>query len=76
MMALIRQHLQAGKPLAASHGQSCLWRQALDEQHEGWPNFDVEVLGCHYENHYNDSAATRVAVSERSIIRVEWRADQ
>jgi len=63
-MTLIRQHLQAGKPLAgirtASHAFGA---SPKDEQHENWLNFDVDVLGCHYENHYNNNAGTRVAVS-------------
>ena len=55
MMALIRAHLAAGKPLAgirtASHAFGAT---PTDEEHEGWPTFDVEVLGGSYQGHYNN----------------------
>ena len=55
MMALIRNHLKAGKPLVgirtASHAFGA---QPPDDQHEGWPSFDTDVLGCSYQMHYNN----------------------
>lgn len=52
-MALIREHLRAGKSLAgirtASHAFSA---RPPDDQHVAWTNFDTEILGGHYENHY------------------------
>ena len=68
LMALIRAHLDAGKPLigirTASHAFGA---EAEDAQHEGWPSFDVDVLGCNYQNHYNNSgpnaAPTEVRIS-------------
>lgn len=56
MMDLIRRHLDAGKPLVAirtaSHGFDA---QPPDERHAAWPNFDREVLGGHYLNHYGNN---------------------
>ncbi len=56
MMALIRAHLDAGKPLVgirtASHAFAA---NPVDGQHEGWPGFDIDVLGCNYQNHYDNS---------------------
>ncbi len=55
MMALIRAHLQAGKPLVgirtACHAFGA---QPPDQDHEGWPAFDVDILGCSYQGHYNN----------------------
>ncbi len=55
MMRLIRDHLKAGKPLVgirtASHAFGA---QPADDRHEGWPEFDTEVLGCSYQMHYNN----------------------
>jgi putative membrane-bound dehydrogenase-like protein len=52
-MRLIREHLNAGKPLVgirtASHAFDA---KPPDENHAAWTNFDREVLGAHYENHY------------------------
>ncbi len=56
MMALIRAHLEAGKPLigirTACHAFGA---EPPDAQHEGWSTFDTDVLGCHYENHYGNN---------------------
>jgi putative heme-binding domain-containing protein len=56
MMALIRAHLEAGKPLigirTACHAFGA---KPVDAQHEGWPSFDVDVLGCNYQGHYSNS---------------------
>jgi type 1 glutamine amidotransferase len=63
MMALIRDHLNRGKPMAgirtASHAFGA---KPPDTQHEGWENFDSEVLGCKYQNHYANTATTRVRI--------------
>jgi putative heme-binding domain-containing protein len=52
-MALIRAHLNAGKPLVgirtASHAFDA---KPPDADHVAWTNFDREILGAHYENHY------------------------
>src|SRR6185369_8684385 len=55
MMDLIHEHLDAGKALVgirtASHGFDA---KPPDNQHSSWTNFDREVLGGHYENHYGN----------------------
>jgi putative heme-binding domain-containing protein len=68
MLALIRDHLDAGKPLigirTACHAFAA---DPVDAQHESWPTFDVDVLGCNYQGHYNnsgpDGAPTFVRIS-------------
>jgi type 1 glutamine amidotransferase len=56
MMAMIREHLKAGKPLVgirtASHAFGA---KPTDDLHEGWPSFDVDILGGSYQNHYNNA---------------------
>jgi type 1 glutamine amidotransferase/nicotinamidase-related amidase len=63
MLALIRNHLNAGKPLAgirtASHAFGA---KPEDDEHEGWQSFDLDVLGCNYQGHYGNNSATRVQV--------------
>jgi len=55
MMSLIRAHLRAGKPLigirTASHAFGA---DPPDNEHEGWRSFDREILGCSYQDHYNN----------------------
>ncbi|HLH54978.1 MAG TPA: PVC-type heme-binding CxxCH protein, partial [Verrucomicrobiae bacterium] len=55
MMALIRAHLEAGKPLigirTASHAFGA---DTPDGDHEGWRTFDRDILGCSYQDHYNN----------------------
>jgi putative heme-binding domain-containing protein len=59
MMALIRAHLDAGKPLigirTACHAFGA---KPADAQHEGWPSFDADILGCQYQGHYGNSGPT------------------
>src|SRR2546422_8552325 len=38
-----------------------LFRSA-DDLHEGWPEFDVEILGCNYQGHFENSSSARVRV--------------
>ncbi|HEX3987963.1 MAG TPA: ThuA domain-containing protein, partial [Verrucomicrobiae bacterium] len=68
MMALIRAHLDAGKPLVgirtASHAFAA---EPADSQHEGWPTFDVDVLGCNYQNHYNNSGPDAASTFVRIV---------
>jgi putative membrane-bound dehydrogenase-like protein len=56
MMALLRAHLKAGKPLVgirtASHAFGA---DPPDQEHEGWRTFDRDVLGCSYQDHYNNA---------------------
>lgn len=55
MMELIRRHVAAGKAIVglrtASHAFAA---PPPDDQHAAWPTFDTEVLGMHYEGHYDN----------------------
>ena len=68
MMALIRGHLNSGKPLAgirtASHAFGA---EPADARQEGWQTFDVEVLGCNYQGHYGKAATTQVKVVPAAV---------
>ena len=67
MMELIRGHLAKGKALigirTASHAFGA---DPPDSAHEGWRSFDRDILGCSYQDHYNNTglnaAATLVQV--------------
>lgn len=55
MMALLREHIAAGKAVAgirtATHGFDAAPASAdLDS----WSRFDIDILGGHYEGHYNN----------------------
>ncbi len=55
MMDLLRAHVAAGKPIVgirtASHAFDA---NPTNSEFASWPQFDVEVLGGHYEGHYNN----------------------
>ncbi|MBI3414908.1 MAG: ThuA domain-containing protein [Verrucomicrobia bacterium] len=55
VLDLVRQHVAAGKAVVgirtASHAFDAT---PPDAEHDSWPKFDLEVLGSHYENHYNN----------------------
>ncbi len=54
MLALLRQHLAAGKPLVglrtASHAFEL--RDHKEQTPRTWPDFDQEILGGQYQDHY------------------------
>jgi putative heme-binding domain-containing protein len=58
MLDLIRAHLKAGKPLVglrtASHA---FCPESAEAGHDRWCEFDTEVLGCKYENHYGNGGS-------------------
>ena len=60
-MALIRRHLNAGKPLVgirtASHAFDA---KPPDDRHAAWTNFDREILGGNYQNHYGKGPAVDI----------------
>jgi type 1 glutamine amidotransferase len=68
MMALIRAHLAAGKPLVgirtASHAFGA---EPPDAQHEGWPKFDQDVLGCNYQGHYGNADQPRISIVSKAL---------
>ncbi len=59
MIALLRAHLDAGKPLVgirtASHSFDA---KPMSENFASWHDFDVNVLGGHYEGHYGNKPPT------------------
>lgn len=65
----VRAHLAAGKPLVgirtACHAFALRPKDRLsDPKLAMWPEFDPEVLGGHYENHYGNGPKTVVTVAE------------
>src|SRR6266850_2963004 len=62
MMALIREHLSADKPLVglrtASHAFGA---KPPDAQHEAWPDFDEQILGGKYQDHYNNGGSNALS---------------
>jgi putative heme-binding domain-containing protein len=57
-LALIRRHLEAGKPIigirTASHAFGAV---PVDDRHQGWTTFDQDVLGGSYAGHFDDLPA-------------------
>src|SRR5206468_961731 len=51
-LAAVREYLESGKPLVAIRTASHAFGARPAEGHAAWPNFDTEVLGGKYENHY------------------------
>ncbi len=62
---LIRQHAHAGKPViglrTASHAFT-LRNQSPPEGLAAWPEFDAQVLGGNYTNHYGNDQTCKVFV--------------
>ncbi len=65
MMALLRAHLAAGKPLVgirtASHAFQPGGNASADQS---WPGFDEEILGARYENHYGKGPGRQTVVRQ------------
>jgi len=58
----IRRHLDARKPLVGIRTASHAWdAQPPDAQHAVWRTFDVDVLGAHYEGHYDNKPGSAPA---------------
>ncbi len=51
-LEIIRNHLKAGKPLVGIRTASHAFQLLKGDVKAGWPTFDVEILGGHYEGHY------------------------
>jgi nicotinamidase-related amidase/type 1 glutamine amidotransferase len=64
-LAIVRQFVDAGKPLVgirtASHA-FCLRNQPPPEGLADWPEFDAQVWGGHYTNHYGNDLQCRVRI--------------
>ncbi len=62
---LVRDYVSAGKPLigirTASHA-FCLRNEGPPEGRAAWPEFDRDVFGGNYTNHYGNSLKVTVAV--------------
>jgi type 1 glutamine amidotransferase len=66
-MELIRKHIAAGKSVAgirtASHAFALRGKDVkVPEGHADWPNFDQEILGGNYHDHYGKGLKTFVKV--------------
>ena len=64
----VRAHLSAGKPLVgirtACHAFALRPTDPpAESMHAAWQEFDPEVLGGHYTNHYQEGPPTRVTVA-------------
>jgi len=61
-LELIRQHLNAGKPLiglrTASHAFDA---KPADNLHDSWSTFDVDILGANYQGHYGNQPPNKPA---------------
>jgi putative membrane-bound dehydrogenase-like protein len=68
-LALVREHLAAGKPLVgirtASHAFA-LRKGDPPPGHAQWPGFDREVLGCRYDGHLAQKEGADVATTPRA----------
>jgi nicotinamidase-related amidase/type 1 glutamine amidotransferase len=66
-LALVRKYVQAGKPViglrTASHA-FCLRNQPLPDGCADWPEFDPQVFGGHYTNHYGNQLQTTVRIAD------------
>ena len=63
----VRKYVQAGKPLigirTASHA-FCLRNQPPPDGTADWPEFDAQVFGGNYTNHYGNRLQTTVRVAD------------
>ncbi len=75
-LATIRAYIEQGKPLVAMRTSShafCLRNQPPPAGLAEWPDFDQQILGCHYHNHHGNSVKTYVyaidKLTEHPILR-------
>lgn len=63
---VVREYVAAGKPVigirTASHA-FCLRNQTPPEGRVAWPEFDQQVFGGNYSNHYGNALKTTVALA-------------
>ena len=68
----LRAHIAAGKPVAGIRTASHAWCLRDPKQNEAaaaegkgvWPEFDAEVLGGHYTNHFGNGPKTTISVAD------------
>jgi type 1 glutamine amidotransferase len=64
-LRMIQDHIEQGKPLVAIRTAShafCLRDQLPEKGFEQWPDFDRQILGCHYRGHHGNSVQTFVRI--------------
>ena len=63
----VRHYLDSGKPLVgirtACHAFAPQGKRALPQGRASWIEFDPQVLGGHYDNHYPDGPKTAITVA-------------
>lgn len=77
----LREHLAAGKPIVGIRTACHAWCLRTEKDnlaaaaagHGVWPEFDPEVFGGHYTNHYGNGPKTTISVAdgakEHAILR-------
>ncbi len=71
--AIIRKHLDAGKPVIGIRTASHAFGAKKPEAgRAAWDTFDVEVFGGHYENHYGKGPATVVTAVPGQALASGW----
>lgn len=66
-MAALRRFVAAGKPIVGIRTSSHAFNlrgKPTPEGHAVWDDFDAEVLGCHYADHYANAEHPRVEVAD------------
>lgn len=53
-IALVREHLEAGKPLVGIRTASHAFESRNPAERQAWPGFDEQVLGADYQGHYGN----------------------
>ncbi len=75
-LAIIRDYVQSGKPVigirTASHA-FCVRDQVVSEQYAQWPEWDHEVFGGNYTNHYGKNLTTIVSWANSESIPAIFR---
>jgi type 1 glutamine amidotransferase len=71
----LRQHIAAGKPLVGIRTACHAWCLRNEKENQAaaakgqasWPEFDPEVFGGHYTNHYGNGPKTAVSVADGAV---------
>src|SRR5437773_9973871 len=68
----LREHVAAGKPLVGIRTACHAWRLRTEKENLAaaaagrgvWPEFDPEVFGGHYTNHYGNDLKSAIALAD------------